>query len=91
MAAGAVGERMGRWQSGDESDSADEDVDEEELEGQWELDPNDPTHPDYDLSEAAGHGGWEPEPTPIFLRRGVVLAVTVVVLIALLVTILPRI
>jgi hypothetical protein len=26
----------------------------------WELDPNDPSHPDYDLSEAAGYGRWEP-------------------------------
>ena len=26
----------------------------------WELDPSDPRHPDYDLSEAAGYGAWEP-------------------------------
>ena len=36
----------------------------------WELDPTDPRHPDYDLSEAAGYGAWEPaeKPRP-WLRR----------------------
>ncbi len=36
----------------------------------WELDPSDPRHPDHDLSEAAGYGGWEPpeKPSP-WLRR----------------------
>jgi len=56
---------------------------EDELEGQWELDPNDPTHPDYDLSEAAGYATWEPEPKPLFLRNGVILAVAILIIIAL--------
>jgi hypothetical protein len=43
--------------------------DEEDLEGEWELDPNDPAHPDYDLSEAAGYSDWEPAPKPWYLRR----------------------
>jgi len=30
----------------------------------WELDPNDPRHPDYDLSEDAGYGAWEPAEKP---------------------------
>ena len=36
----------------------------------WELDPTDPSHPDHDLSEAAGYGAWEPaeKPSP-WLRR----------------------
>lgn len=40
----------------------------------WELDPSDPRHPDYDLSEAAGYGAWEPpqRPSP-WLRRTLLL------------------
>ncbi|MGQ9572750.1 MAG: hypothetical protein ACUVV3_06140 [Dehalococcoidia bacterium] len=43
----------------------------------WELDPNDPRHPDYDLSEAAGYGAWEPaeQPNPWLRRMLVLLAV----------------
>ena len=39
----------------------------------WELDPSDPSHPDHDLSEAAGYGAWEPakKPSP-WLRRALV-------------------
>jgi hypothetical protein len=62
----------------------DEPEEEDPLEeGVWELDPNDPTHPDYDLSEAAGYATWEPEPKPLFLRNGVILAVAILVIIAL--------
>jgi len=82
---------MGRWQSDEhETASDEEDGDEEKLEGEWELDPSDPTHPDYDLSVAAGYGGWEPEPKPILLRRGVVVAVTVLVIVALLIPFVLR-
>ena len=40
----------------------------------WELDPSDPSHPDHDLSEAAGYGAWEPaeKPSP-WLRRALVI------------------
>jgi hypothetical protein len=40
----------------------------------WELDPTDPSHPDHDLSEAAGYGAWEPveKPNP-WLRRGLLI------------------
>jgi hypothetical protein len=43
----------------------------------WELDPTDPRHPDYDLSEAAGYGAWEPaeKPSPWLRRTLVVLAI----------------
>jgi len=62
----------------------DEPPDEEESDGSWELDPNDPTHPDYDLSVAAGYASWEPAPTSLFLRRGVVLLLTLALVAALL-------
>ncbi|MEX1255859.1 MAG: hypothetical protein WEE64_16130 [Dehalococcoidia bacterium] len=67
-----------------------EDGEEEELEGEWELDPNDPTHPDYDLSEAAGYGDWEPAPKPLFLRRGVVLIITVLTIVGLMIPVVWR-
>ena len=68
-----------------------EDGEEEELEGEWELDPNDPSHPDYDLSVSAGYGGWEPVPKPFLLRRGVVLGITLLVIAGLLIPVLLRV
>ena len=76
---------MERLQPGDE-----EAEDEEELEGEWELDPNDPTHPDYDLSEAAGYGEWEPAPKPVLARNGIMLLVAVLVILAIVISIAPR-
>jgi hypothetical protein len=64
---------------------------EEEFEGEWELDPNDPTHPDYDLSVAAGYANWEPARTTLLARAGVIAVITLIVVIALVVTLLPRI
>lgn len=64
-----------------ERDDGYPDVFEDEVGEHWELDPNDPRHPDFDLSEA-GYGsdrrhGFFP------LRRGVVLLVTVIIIFAL--------
>lgn len=75
---------MGRWD--DEPVELD---DEEELpEGEWELDPNDPSHPDHDLSESAGWSGWEPSPKPFLGRNGVILFVAVVVIAAITIPVL---
>jgi hypothetical protein len=63
---------------------------EEELEGEWELDPNDPTHPDHDLSEDSPYAGWDPAPKPILLRRGVFLLIAVLVIIGLMIPVLVR-
>ena len=77
--------------SGERNVPPDEEEDEEEeLEGEWELDPNDPTHPDYDLSESAGYAGWEPSPKPIFLWRGVVVVLTLLLVAALVIPLLLR-
>ncbi len=76
--------------TGDPDEPADEEVDDEELEGEWELDPNDPTHPDHDLSESASYA-WYPPDKPFYLRRGVILAVTILVIIGLLIPVLARI
>ena len=56
---------------------------EEELEGQWELDPNDPTHPDHDLSIAHGYSEWEPSRTPWLARRTVVWLIVVLIVVAI--------
>jgi hypothetical protein len=77
---------MSRWPTDDEPPE-----EEQELEGEWELDPNDPTHPDYALSQAAGYGNWEPARTPILARTWVIALISLLVVIALLVTLLPRI
>ena len=89
---------MGRWRSDEDdepryaSDARDEDEadDDDELEGEWELDPNDPSHPDYDLSVDAGYAGWEATPRPPLIRRGIVLLVTALVIIGLVAPILLR-
>ena len=49
----------------------------------WELDPNDPSHPDYDLSEAAGYGGWEPAEGSRTVWRQVVVVVSLLLVMAL--------
>ena len=86
---------MSRWQSvwdaQDEERDADLEEDgEEELEGEWELDPNDPTHPDHDLSDTAGYADWEPPSKPVLLRRGMVLLVTMLIIMGLLIPLLLR-
>jgi hypothetical protein len=80
---------MGRWQ--DEVDEILGEEDEEDLEGEWELDPNDPSHPDYDLSEAAGYAEWEPRPRPWLLREGVVFGITLLVVLALTLGVMARV
>jgi hypothetical protein len=57
------------------------DEDEPELEGEgWELDPNDPTHPDFDLSEAAGYKGVESRRGWFPLPRTLVIVITVLII-----------
>jgi len=58
-------------------------VDEEGV--TWELDPNDPGHPDYDLSEAAGYGRWEPMERWQSRRQQIIVAVAILMVVALLV------
>ena len=72
------------------ADEENEEDEEELLEGEWELDPNDPTHPDHDLSISSSYL-WEPPAKPIYLRRGVIVLVTVLVILGLLLPVLARI
>ncbi len=75
---------------GDDPEEVADDEDEEELEGEWELDPSDPSHPDHDLSTSSSYL-WEPPPKPLYLRRGVIVAVTILVILGLLLPVLARI
>jgi hypothetical protein len=77
---------MSRW-GNDPTPLDDVGLEEELPEGQWELDPNDPSHPDYDLSLAHGYANWEPAPAPLLARKGVVLVLCVLIIVALLVPI----
>jgi hypothetical protein len=57
----------------------------------YEDDPNDPRHPDFDLSEAGGpvyH--YELPSKPWYLRRWLLLLVAVLVIAGLVVPLLPR-
>ena len=57
----------------------------------WERDPTDPSHPDYDLSEAAGYGTWEPtEKRSPWLRR-VLVVVSILIILGMLLPALIRI
>ena len=47
-------------------------------------DPNNPSHRDYDLSEAGIGSHLEYDSPPFFLRRGVLIVVSVLVIVALL-------
>lgn len=56
----------------------------------WELDPTDPRHPDYDLSEAAGYGAWEPvEKSSPWLRR-VLVALSILAVLGMILPVLIR-
>ena len=77
---------MSRW-GNDPTPLDDVGLEEELPEGEWELDPNDPTHPDHDLSLAHGYSNWEPAPQPLLSRQCVVTILCIVIIIALLVPI----
>lgn len=66
----------------DEWEEAPEGYYEEDGDEEWEeLDPDDP---DYDLSEEAGYSGWEPPERSFFLPQWVILAVSLLLILALL-------
>jgi hypothetical protein len=67
----------------DKDQDEDEHEDEGEPEGEgWELDPNDPDHPDFDLSEA-GYYGVEPERGAPHIPPALIFVVTVLLILAL--------
>ncbi len=66
-------------------DTSSLDDDDTTLEGEspWELDPSDPTHPDFDLSEAAGYRDWEPAQRSGALWRPILVVVSILLALAL--------
>jgi hypothetical protein len=89
---------VNRWNREDEEidreydnyDEEDGEDGEEELTGEWELDPGDPEHPDFDLSEAAGDWAWRPQKSAIVLRRGFVFFVSILLVVVMLIPLLLR-
>lgn len=68
-----------------------EEVDEAEWEDEeWELEPTDPSHPDYDLSEAAPYVGGERPSRALPLARWVIWVISIIVILSLLVPVLLR-
>jgi hypothetical protein len=55
-----------------------------------EDDPNNPRHPDFDLSESAPYDFDEPYEKPWFLRRGVLLLVSALLIFSLLLPFVVR-
>ncbi len=78
---------MSQWDrhAEDAADAGSADEGDIDLEGEsgWELDPNDPAHPDFDLSEAAGYSDWEPKRAPGTLWRPILVVVSVLIILAL--------
>jgi hypothetical protein len=53
-------------------------------------DPNDPRHPDFDLSESGFWHEYDPHPKPWFLRRWMLLLIAVLVIVAMIAPVFPR-
>ena len=77
---------MSKWERDAEeaADTGSVGEDDAALEGEspWELDPNDPQHPDFDLSEAAGYGASEPARRTGTLWRPILVVVSVLLVLA---------
>jgi hypothetical protein len=72
-------------------DDFDEDEEREGFEDDGlEDDPNDPSHPDFDLSDSAPWHYVEPQGKPWFLQRWVFLILAVVIIFSLILPFLPR-
>lgn len=71
----------------------DEETNEEEWDEEepWELEPTDPSHPDYDLSESAPYAGLEGRSRLLPLARWAIWVISLLLLLALLVPALLRI
>ncbi len=69
-----------------------EDEREEAPEGYYDEEEEDeeigPDDPDYDLSEAAGYSGWEPPERSFFLPQWVIVALSLLLILALLLPLL---
>jgi hypothetical protein len=64
-----------------------EEEDEEDEDEDYEITPDDP---DYDLSEEAGYSGWEPDRRTFSLPQWLIVALSLLLILALLVPVLSR-
>ncbi len=71
----------------DESEDAAEDYDDDDLDEEYELTPDDP---DYDLSEGAGYSGWEDRGRRPLIPLWLVVALSLLLILALLLPALAR-
>ncbi len=71
----------------DELEDAPEEYDDEELDEEQELTPDDP---DYDLSEGAGYSGWEDRGRRTLIPAWLVVALSLLLILALLLPALIR-
>ncbi len=72
-------------------DDEDNELDGGDGEGPWELDPTDPDHPDFDLSEAAGYSDYERRRGLLPPPQWLILLVSIIVVLSLLAPFCARI
>jgi len=77
------------WDNPEDSDddTPEGDYDDEEDDGSYIPGPDDP---DYDLSEAAGYAGWQPSRRAGVFPRWVIVAVSLLLILAILTPLLLR-
>jgi hypothetical protein len=78
---------MSVWDDDDENDE----LDDGDGEGPWELDPTDPDHPDFDLSEASPYSGYQQRRGFLPPPQWLILLVSIIVLFALVAPLCARI
>lgn len=71
----------------DEVEDAPEDYYDDDVDEEYGLSPDDP---DYDLSEAAGYSGWEDRGRRTLVPYGVIVAISLLLIFALLLPVLLR-
>ena len=69
---------MSAWDDDDTKEPDDEDG-----EGPWELDPTDPSHPDFDLSEASPYTDYQQRRGLLPPPNWLIVLVSIIVLLAL--------
>ena len=70
---------MSNWHDDDET----EELDGGDGEGPWELDPTDPSHPDFDLSEASPYSDYQQRRGLLPPPQWLIVLVSIIVLLAL--------
>jgi hypothetical protein len=72
-------------------DDENDEFDGSDGEGPWELDPTDPDHPDFDLSEAAGYSGYEQRRGLLPPPQWLIMLVSIIIVLSFLAPVCARI